>query len=98
MRPPIKLNLKQPKYPDRRRPSAPASSVAHDLAAKLVKLHREYAGIGPLLFAIKHHQEIRNCPGGVKTILELAKVGDYEADISKGKRLAAHVLVRGDTE
>ena len=90
------LKLQIPKRPDRRRSPTPASPVAHDLAAKLVNLHREHAGIGPLLFGIKYHQEIKECPDTVATLVELAKVGDYKADISKGIRLAAHVLVRGD--
>ena len=95
---PIKLEIAMPKRPSRRRSPTPVSPVAQHLATKLVKLHREHAGIGPLLFGIKYHQEIKDCPDTVATLVELAKVGDYKADISKGIRLAVHVLVRGDTK
>jgi len=89
---PIKLDI--PKRPSRGRPLMPASTVAHDLAEKLAKLHREHGGIGPLLFGVMYHQEIANCPDKPETLAELAGVGKYASDISKGKRLAAHVLVR----
>ena len=93
-RPPIKLNIPQSKRPDRRRPPASDSPVTNDLAAKLVKLHREHAGIGPLLFGIKYHQEIADCPDPLATLVKLADVGDYVSDINKGMRLAAHVVAR----
>ena len=96
MRLPIKLDIQKSKQLARRRSPTPASPVAHDLAAKLAKLHREYAGIGPLLFGIMYHQEIKECPDTPAKLAELAQVGDYDTDIRKGTRLAAHVLVRGD--
>ena len=96
MRQQIKLEVQKPKRLACQRPSASETSVANNLATKLSELHRKHGGIGPLLFGIKYHQEIKACPDTVATLVELAQVGDYKADISKGIRLAAHVLVRGD--
>ena len=95
----MKLDIQMPKRPARRRAPASDSPVTNDLAARLAELHREYGSIGPLLFGIKHHQEIADCPNTPATLAKLAFGSDgYPIDISEGMRLAAHVLVRGDAK
>ena len=94
------LKLRIPKrHSSRQRPPRDHSKNPNYLVAKLAKLEREHASIGPLLFGIKYHQEIMDCPDTPATLAKLAGVGDsYGTDISKGMRLAAHVVVRGCTK
>ena len=92
-----KLDLQMPRRRVHHR--APNSRVANDLVAKLAKMHQEHKSIGPLLFGIKYRQEITECPDTPATLAErtFGSKG-YGTDISKGMRLAVHVLVRGDTK
>ena len=90
------LKLQIPKRrTTRQKPPGTHSQNANALAVKLVELHHEHGSIGPLLFGIKYYQEIVDCPDTPATLAKLAGVGDgYGTDISKGLRLAEHVIWR----
>ena len=91
----MKIDIKMPKRPASRRSPTSESPVTNDLVAKLAGLHREHGSIGPLLFGIKYQQEIVDGPDTPATLAKLAGVGDgYGTDISKGVRLAHHVIWR----
>ena len=94
------LKLQMPKRrTTRQKPLGTDSPNSKALATRLAELHREHGGIGPLLFGIKYHQEIVDCPDTPTTLAKIVFGSDgYDSDIRKGMRLAAHVLVRGDAK
>lgn len=95
----MKINIRLPKRHSERRKTLAETRLqnTNTLAVKLAELHGEYRSIGPLLFGIMYHQEIRDCPDTPAALARLAFGRDgYGTDINKGMSLAAYVSVRGD--